>query len=76
MNPRTLAAWIKEALGHHRAGRAEQARPLYERVLQHDAAEPRSLHGLGVILQDVDPARALELLRAAIRARPDAATSW
>jgi predicted O-linked N-acetylglucosamine transferase (SPINDLY family) len=73
MNPRTLAAWTQEALQHHRAGRNEQARPLYERVLQHAPDEPRALNGLGLLLQDVDPARALELLRGAIRARPDSA---
>jgi predicted O-linked N-acetylglucosamine transferase (SPINDLY family) len=73
MNARTLAAWTQEALRHHRAGRNEQARPLYERVLQHAPDEPRALNGLGLLLQDLDPLRALELLRAAIRARPDSA---
>jgi predicted O-linked N-acetylglucosamine transferase (SPINDLY family) len=73
MNPRTLAVWTKEALDHHRAGRSEPARALYERVLLHAPQEPRALHGLGVLLQDVDPMRALDLLRASIAVRPDTA---
>ncbi|HVH17120.1 MAG TPA: tetratricopeptide repeat protein, partial [Myxococcota bacterium] len=73
MNPRTLAAWTREALDHHRAGRGEPARALYERVLLHAPQDPRALHGLGVLLQDVDPMRALDLLRASIAVRPDAA---
>ena len=71
MNARKLAGWLKEALRHHKAGRLDKARPLYEQVLRHARDEPHALHGLGVLCNDAgEPERAVELLRAAIAARP------
>ncbi len=71
---RKLAGWLQEALRLHKAGRLDKARPLYEEVLRLAPDEPRALHGLGVLCNDSgEPARAVELLRAAIAARPDSA---
>ena len=76
MDARKLAVWTRDALRHHKAGRLDQARPLYEQVLRHTPGDARALHGLGVLLQSDEPARALELLRAAIQARPGVAIYW
>ena len=73
MDARKLAVWTRDALRHHKAGRLDQARPLYEQVLRHTPGDARALHGLGVLLQSDEPARALELLRAANLARPGVA---
>jgi predicted O-linked N-acetylglucosamine transferase (SPINDLY family) len=74
MNPRKLAAALNEARRLHRAGRLDKARPLYEEVLRHAPNEPHALHGLGVLCNDMgEPARAAELLRAAIAVQPDSA---
>ena len=71
---RKAAGWLKEALRLHKAGRLDKARPLYEQVLRAMPNEPRALHGLGVLCNDAgEPAYAVELLRAAIAARPDSA---
>jgi protein O-GlcNAc transferase len=71
MNPRKLAAALNEARRLHRAGRLDKARPLYEQVLRHAPDEPHALHGLGVLCNDTgEPAAAVELLRAAVAARP------
>jgi protein O-GlcNAc transferase len=71
---RRLSEWLSEALRLHKAGRLDKARPLYEQVLKLAPHEPRALHGLGVLCNDSgEPARAVELLRAAIAARPDSA---
>jgi protein O-GlcNAc transferase len=68
---RKLAAALNEARRLHRAGRLDKARPLYEEVLRHAPDEPHALHGLGVLCNDTgEPAYAVELLRAAIAARP------
>jgi predicted O-linked N-acetylglucosamine transferase (SPINDLY family) len=76
MDPRQLAAWTRDALRHHQAGRLEQARPLYEQVLRFAPGDVRALHGLGVLLQPSEPERAARLLRAAIAARPGVAIYW
>ncbi len=73
MDARKLAAWTRDALRHHKAGRLDKARPLYEHVLRHAPGDARALHGLGVLLQNDEPARAVELLRAANLARPSSA---
>ncbi|MGH7338393.1 MAG: tetratricopeptide repeat protein, partial [Myxococcota bacterium] len=74
MNARKLAGWLKEALRFHKAGRLDKARPLYEQVLRYAPGEPHALHGLGVLCNDSgESARAVELLRAAVAARPDSA---
>jgi predicted O-linked N-acetylglucosamine transferase (SPINDLY family) len=71
---RKISGWLKEALRLHKAGRLDKARPLYEEVLRFAPNEPHALHGLGVLCNDSgDPERAVELLRAAIAARPDSA---
>jgi predicted O-linked N-acetylglucosamine transferase (SPINDLY family) len=77
MNPRKLAAALNEARRLHRAGRLDKARPLYEEVLRHAPDEPHALHGLGALCNDTsEPARAAELLRAAIAARPGQAVYY
>jgi len=73
MDVRKLAAFTRDALRHHKAGRLDKARPLYEQVLSHAPGDARALHGLGVLLQGDEPARAVELLRAANLARPGVA---
>jgi protein O-GlcNAc transferase len=71
---RRLAEWLSEARRLHKAGRLDKARPLYEQVLKLAPDEPHALHGLGVLCNDTgEPARAAELLRAAIAVRPDSA---
>jgi protein O-GlcNAc transferase len=68
---RRLAERLSEARRLHKAGRLDRARPLYEEVLRHAPDEPHALHGLGVLCNDTgEPAAAVELLRAAIAARP------
>jgi Flp pilus assembly protein TadD len=67
---RKLARALQEALRLHKAGRLDKARPLYEQVLKLAPDEPHALHGLGVLYNDAgEPARAVELLRAAIAVR-------
>jgi len=76
MDARKLAAATRDALRHHQAGRVAKARALYEEVLRQAPEDARALHGLGVLLQREEPARALELLRSAIAARPGVAIYW
>jgi tetratricopeptide (TPR) repeat protein len=44
-----LQALLKEALGHHRAGRWMEAEVLYRRILEADARNADSLHLLGMV---------------------------
>jgi predicted O-linked N-acetylglucosamine transferase (SPINDLY family) len=70
---RELAQCLRDAVRHHEAGRLDRARPLYERALRADPKCARALNGLGLIEQSRGhAARAVELLRAAIAAKPSA----
>jgi tetratricopeptide (TPR) repeat protein len=62
------------ALGHHRAGRVEEAERIYRRVLAADADQPDALHLLGVAAMDRgDYRQAHELLTRAVASAPLAA---
>jgi tetratricopeptide (TPR) repeat protein len=62
---------LQQALQHHRAGRLQEARRLYERVLQKDSRCAEAMHLLGTLFgQQGDPARALEWINKAIAREP------
>lgn len=62
---------LQQALQHHRAGRLQEARRLYERVLQKDSRCAEAMHLLGTLFgQQGDQARALEWINKAIAREP------
>jgi predicted TPR repeat methyltransferase len=62
------AALLREALALHQQGRLEQARTLYGQVLALDPRQFDALHLSGVIARQLgDPARAVDLIRAALQ---------
>ena len=62
---------IEQALKHHRAGRLQDAKLIYEQVLGIDTRHPDALHLLGVVaLQKGDPDRAVGLIEKAIQVHP------
>ena len=70
----TIEQAFDEAVGHHRAGRLDEARTLYLQVLDHRADHPEALHLLGVTqLQSGQPGQALELVKRAAALKPQMA---
>jgi len=64
--------WLDAAVAAHRAGRLDEARGLYERILARVPAQVDCLHLLGVLAgQEGDPSRGLELLHQARLRAPD-----
>jgi len=57
---------FKEAFKLHQQGEIEQAKLLYEDILQKDPHHFDALHMLGVAVTDVDPSRAVQLLSKAL----------
>jgi Flp pilus assembly protein TadD len=67
--PAELATDPEAALGHHRAGRLEEAEGLYRGLLDAAPEHPRALHLLGVVeTQRGRPERGVELIRGAFPA--------
>ena len=66
-----VAEMLSAALGHHRAGRAEAAAALYERVLHESPGQADALHLLGVLYAQAGRLEtALPLLTRAARRAP------
>ncbi|SEJ94358.1 tetratricopeptide repeat protein [Paraburkholderia diazotrophica] len=68
-----IPASIEQALGHHRAGRFDAARSLYEDVLRADPQQPDALHFLGLLacqLHRTDVG--VKLIEQSLAVRPDA----
>ena len=62
---------LKAALEHHQAGRLQQARAVYEEILNHDPESAEALHWLGVIAQQGGNNRqAIELIDQALQLKP------
>ena len=61
--PAQSAAAFAEALAHHRAGRVNEALPLYRRILEVDPRHADALHMMGEIaLRAGRPDLAVELI--------------
>lgn len=62
---------IQLALEHHRAGRLEQAKFLYQQVLQVEPEHHQALHFLGLVAnQEGENDKAVQLINRAIQASP------
>lgn len=63
---------LRAGLQLHQAGRVDEARTYYERVLSLDAQHPAANHLLGLVfLAGGDAARAVDCIARAVSARPD-----
>ncbi|HEY4999714.1 MAG TPA: tetratricopeptide repeat protein, partial [Usitatibacter sp.] len=70
----TAGALLKEAAGHHRAGRLDEAEALYREALRREPGNAVATHCLGVLaLQRGDAAHGAELMERAVAARGDVA---
>jgi len=70
MDDDKLRRWVATGIGHHQAGRLDEAERLYRRVLRRDATNPDALNFLGVLtFQRGDAETAIELLRGALKAQ-------
>ena len=66
-----LDSLMQTAVGHHRAGRFDEAAALYRRVLQAAPEQPDALHLLGLATARLgDQAQALALVERAVAALP------
>lgn len=64
---------IQEALGHHQAGRLQQAEAIYRQILQLAPHQPDALHLLGLIAHQVGRNEiAVELIGKAVAIQPSA----
>ncbi len=71
MTPGPAAAALRRAVALHRAGRLDEAEPLYRAILERDPANPDALHFLGLLThQRGDAAAAIELIERATRQAP------
>jgi tetratricopeptide (TPR) repeat protein len=62
---------LEQAMGHHRAGRVQQAEALYRQILEQDPEQADALYLLGLVASQASrPDDAVALLERAIRARP------
>ncbi|WP_448206148.1 tetratricopeptide repeat protein [Azospirillum sp. sgz302134] len=67
----TIRDALAAAVGHHQAGRLDEARPLYLSILRSQPGHPDALHLLGVLEgQQGRPQRAVPLLRRAVALLP------
>lgn len=68
---------LREALGHHQAGRLDDAGRLYEAVLADDPDQFDALNLSGALaLQTGEAGRAVERLERAVAIQPDVADAW
>ena len=71
MGPMAHEQEIEEAIAHHRAGRPEEARAIYQRVLGENPDSPEALNFLGVMhSQRGDSKLAAKLLQRSITVAP------
>ena len=65
-------ALVEQALVHHSAGRLQEAKAIYERVLSTDPNNPPALHLLGVLRSQVgDKIGGVDLIIKAIQQNPN-----
>jgi predicted O-linked N-acetylglucosamine transferase (SPINDLY family) len=70
---RELEQSYRTAVAHHKAGRFDEARALYEELLRDVPDHPAVLHMLGVVMHTQgDHLRSIELIGRAIARRPNA----
>lgn len=68
---------LREALGHHQAGRLDDALRLYDAVLADDPEQFDALNLSGALaLQRGEPGRAVDRLERAVAAHPDGVDAW
>jgi predicted O-linked N-acetylglucosamine transferase (SPINDLY family) len=68
----TVVEVLQQGLAHHRAGRSDEARELYRRVLAFDRRQPDALHLLGNLeLESGRPGPAILLLTRAVESKPE-----
>src|SRR2546423_1391769 len=71
-SPQVVRA-MREAVGHHQAGRFAQAKQIYRRVLAEEPRNADAIHLLGVLAhQTKNHQAAAELISRAITIRPQA----
>lgn len=69
--PQTIRA-MREAVGHHQAGRVAEAERIYRAVLQQDSRDADALQLLGLLHHQCGKhAEAVDLIKRAIQIRPD-----
>jgi len=72
-----VAELLRRAVGHHQAGRQQEAESLYRTVLRAQPGHPDANHNLGVLaMQTNRPAVALPHLKAALDAQPAQGQYW
>jgi protein O-GlcNAc transferase len=70
----TVRQQLDSAMTHHRAGRLAEAERIYRDVLAQDSNQPDALHMLGVLSGQMGQLdTAVELIRRAIRIKPESA---
>jgi len=70
----TVAEALQIAVGLHRADRIDEAKSIYDRILQVDPRNPDALHLLGLVERRQGNAdRAVQLMRQAVQAAPEMA---
>lgn len=68
---------LEQAYAHHRAGRFEQAKAIYDRVLAEEPANADALHNLGMLLfRTGELVQSLQLLERSVHLRPNAPAFW
>ncbi|MGZ5988866.1 MAG: tetratricopeptide repeat protein, partial [Rhizomicrobium sp.] len=70
-SPMLLQKLMEEGIGHHRAGRKEEAERCYRQVLEHAPNQPDALNLLGVLAADEGMLDlAVDLMARALVTRP------
>ncbi|MEJ1970565.1 MAG: sulfotransferase [Rhizomicrobium sp.] len=70
-SPKLLQQFMEEGVGHHRAGRKEEAERCYRKVLEHAPNQPDALNLLGVLAADEGLlVMAVDLMERALNTRP------
>ena len=73
----TIDGGFDAAMGHHQAGRVQQAAALYQSILQADPDHADSLHLLGLIsVEHGDPEAGIALIRRAMEIQPGSAPHY
>ncbi len=71
MHGSDVSTLLREALGHHQAGRVRDATVLYNRILALDPANPDALHLLGLLAHQAgEHDRSVDLINRAIAINP------
>ncbi|MFF4573370.1 tetratricopeptide repeat protein [Streptomyces sp. NPDC001410] len=75
LQPRNKLAWYNLGVIAQRGGRTAEAREAYEKALKIDPKYGSALYNEAILLKSTDTDRAVELLKRAIAATPNAATA-